>query len=232
MTPLGEALILLELMSTLALHHQLVWTELNARQLLMHKAKHVTLYETGLILCDFVLVLQEQIRPKVARSVSPTSPSPLAADSEVKNVDDDLNQNAAPDEEMDELDAKEAAQFKADVQGHRHHEVGLACLFDLLRCASFSRFALSLCRRVLLRTKGIGGQGTLTCEVVSGDKFESRVYSAEMLGLINSVRTIPELPTKATLPVKNTSIFNIRYMLDVPKCANAAGCCFVRQLVW
>ncbi|CAN0461016.1 unnamed protein product, partial [Scytosiphon promiscuus] len=30
--------------------------------------------------------------------------------------------NGASDEELDELDAQEAAQFKADVQGHRHHE--------------------------------------------------------------------------------------------------------------
>lgn len=49
-----------------------------------------------------------------------------------------------PPEELDELDAAEAAQFKADVQGHRHHEVHFALLvppdhlflFDSIRVGS------------------------------------------------------------------------------------------------
>lgn len=60
----------------------------------------------------------------MTRSVSPPS-SPLTAVIGVKTVDDDIVKTGASDEELDELDAKEAAQFKADVQGHRHHEVGL-----------------------------------------------------------------------------------------------------------
>lgn len=59
----------------------------------------------------------------MTRSVSPPSSSPLAAVIGVKSVDDDIVKTGASDEELDELDAKEAAQFKADVQGHRHHEV-------------------------------------------------------------------------------------------------------------
>lgn len=82
----------------------------------------------------------------MARSISPTSPSPLAANTEVKTVADEHLQNAAPDEEMDELDAKEAAQFKADVQGHRHHEVGLQFCSTCCAVQSSSRLTVFLYR--------------------------------------------------------------------------------------
>ncbi|CAB1121301.1 unnamed protein product [Ectocarpus sp. CCAP 1310/34] len=61
---------------------------------------------------------QEQGKPKVPRSTSPQHTGRVA---EVEVNATGLNTITMPPE-MNELDAAEAAQFKADVQGHRHQE--------------------------------------------------------------------------------------------------------------
>lgn len=55
----------------------------------------------------------------------PRSGSPESSDLPPAQVEFDAGGHAVPmpSEEMDELDAREAAQFKADVQGHRQQEV-------------------------------------------------------------------------------------------------------------
>lgn len=70
---------------------------------------------------------QEVGKPKMARQASPASLRPPPAEVEVTAVGDDTANDARPPDELDEMDAAEAAQFKADVQGHRYHDVGLAC---------------------------------------------------------------------------------------------------------
>lgn len=82
---------------------------------------------------------------KVPRLASPESSDLHAAEVETSTVGRD--KVAIPSGEMDALDAAEAAQFKADVQGHRHQEVSRACVVKtspsecmkqvvLRRCAS------------------------------------------------------------------------------------------------
>lgn len=82
-------------------------------------------------LLSFVLCLdplgQEEEQPKVVKVTRPVSPvpsdPPAAAAIEAEIVVGNKVHDGVPREELDELDAAEAAQFKADVQGHRHHEV-------------------------------------------------------------------------------------------------------------
>lgn len=124
--PLEEGSTLLGTMSTLAFHYTIIRTKYRANyggidQHMMRCTKPAWSSMTHVF-------WQEQSRPKVARSVSPPSSSPLAAVIGVKTVDDGTVKNGASDEELDELDAQEAAQFKADVQGHRHHEVNFIFL--------------------------------------------------------------------------------------------------------
>lgn len=61
--------------------------------------------------------------PKAPRSGSPAPSMPRVAEDEVGLDAVRHDKVSLPVEEMDELDAAEAAQFKADVQGHRQQEV-------------------------------------------------------------------------------------------------------------
>lgn len=61
--------------------------------------------------------------PKVPRSTSPASPIPRVTEDEIERKAVGHDKVSLPVQEMDELDAAEAAQFKADVQGHRQQEV-------------------------------------------------------------------------------------------------------------
>ncbi len=64
-----------------------------------------------------------------------------------------------PSEEMDELDAREAAQFKADVQGHRQQEV---FAYDHCTLTSASRMFLSA------STRHYSSQGRAAKAVLAG----------------------------------------------------------------
>lgn len=139
--PVEDGNTLLGTTSTLAFHDTIISTECPAI-FAVHKATHFAMYDTNLVPMKR-LFWQEQSRPKVAKSVSPPSSSPPAAVIGVKTVDDGVK-NGASDEELDELDAKEAAQFKADVQGHRHHEVSFVILFGPMRCSVFTFYSIPL----------------------------------------------------------------------------------------
>lgn len=80
-------------------------------------------------MCTYVLG-QDQGKLKVRRPASPSSPGQLRAEVEVEPAADvdkmdtrSEYHSRMPFQDMDEMDAAEAAQFKADVQGHRQAEV-------------------------------------------------------------------------------------------------------------
>lgn len=64
---------------------------------------------------------REQGKPKVPRSTSPEHAGRVA---EVAVKSTGLNTTTMPPEEINEMDAAEAEQFRAAVQGDRHQEVG------------------------------------------------------------------------------------------------------------
>lgn len=67
---------------------------------------------------------QEYDKLKGTRPASPLSPPEQVAQIDAAAIHDVKKaSDGIPPEGLDDLDAAEAAQFKADVQGHRHHEV-------------------------------------------------------------------------------------------------------------
>lgn len=70
----------------------------------------------------YYIVQQEQGKVKMPRSAAPESLEVPPAEVEV-NEHDKIPMPSEETDEMDEMDAAEVAQFKADVQGHRHQEV-------------------------------------------------------------------------------------------------------------
>lgn len=67
---------------------------------------------------------QEQQELEVVKLASPVSSDTPACKVEINSASDTKMIDGISSEKLDEMDAAEAAQFKADVQGHRQHEVG------------------------------------------------------------------------------------------------------------